>query len=86
MQISRTARRERGQRRPWALQDSPDGDAAQAVLLGETLQLGGAHHGARVVVHHLAEHSAGPAARQAGEVDGRLRVPRALQDAEGARL
>ena len=60
-----------------------DGDHHEAVRLAEPDQVRHASHGA-VVAHDLADHARGVQAREAGEIDGRLSLSPALQDAAGA--
>ena len=60
-----------------------DRDDLQAVALAELDEVGHAGH-RPVVVHDLADDAGRGEAREPREVDGRLRLPRALEHAAGA--
>ncbi len=58
-----------------------DGDQNQAVLGGEDLEIVAPGHVEPVLGHHLAQHTGGRQAGQAGQVDSGLGVPGPLEDA-----
>src|SRR5262245_7738125 len=64
------------------LDELRDGDQAQAVALAELHEVGDAGH-RPVVVHDLADDARGRQPREAGEIDGGLRLPDALEHAAG---
>ena len=57
-----------------------DGDEPESVLRAEIDQVGDARHRA-VVLHHLADHAGGVETREPREIDCRLGLARALEDA-----
>ncbi len=61
-----------------------DGDEPEAVLRAELDQIGDARHRA-VVLHDLADHAGGVQPGQTCEINGRLGLARALEDATAAR-
>ena len=61
-----------------------DGDDGQLVLAANCFELGQPGHVGLVGGHDLAQHARGVLARQATQVDGRLGVAGALQDATRA--
>ena len=68
---------------PPVLDQVGDGDHLQPVALAVADQVGDARHRA-VLVHDLADDAGGREPGEARQVDGRLGLPRALEDAAGA--